>query len=336
MKFKDYFTPKSLIYTGDKPQEKSIIKHYHFNQKEVKMTEDFIPLEGFKHYIQVIGLSDIKTIESLKTYYPVDSMTLEDIFNVTQRDKLEMNKDHLFGVFHVSYLKEEKITDDYMSLLLFKDTLISFHETKPIYLDVMHDLIHHYQDLKETSIDFVFYQILDLITDRHLDLFELLEDQTNRFEEDILETKRVKQEDFYQTRKELIKLKNYVTPVLEQLERILKEHPTFFDPKHKAYYQDLLDHLKRLEGYLIETKDIMRTLLDLDMNNQSNQMNKVMKTLTVFSAIFIPLSFLTGFFGMNFVYFEFLNGRYALEIFIGFCLLLVLVLILIFRKLKWF
>lgn len=336
MKFKDYFTPKSLIYTGDKPQEKTVIKHYHFHQKDVQITEDFKPIDGYKHYIQVVGLSNVQEIESLKTYYPVDNIILEDIFNVNQRDKLEMNKDYLFGVFHVNYLKDDMIIDDYMSLLLFKDTLISFHESKPVYLDVMHDLIHHYQELKETSIDFVFYQILDLITDKHLDLYEYLENQMSQFEENILETKRVKQEDFYQTRKELIKLKNNVSPVLEQLERILKDHQAFFDAKHKAYYQDLLDHLKRLEGYLIETKDIMRTLLDLDMNNQSNQMNKVMKTLTVFSAIFIPLTFLTGFFGMNFVHFELLEGKFALEVFVGACIFLVIAMMYIFRKMKWF
>jgi magnesium transporter len=151
-----------------------VIKHYHFHQKDVQITEDFKPIDGYKHYIQVVGLSNVQEIESLKTYYPVDNIILEDIFNVNQRDKLEMNKDYLFGVFHVNYLKDDMIIDDYMSLLLFKDTLISFHESKPVYLDVMHDLIHHYQELKETSIDFVFYQILDLITDKHLDLYETI------------------------------------------------------------------------------------------------------------------------------------------------------------------
>ena len=96
-----------------------------------------------------------------------------------------------------------------------------------------------------------------------------------------------------------------------------------------------MDHLKRLDHQLAQSTEFMRQLLDIHMNNQSNQMNKVMTTLTLFSAIFIPLSFLTGFFGMNFVHFEVLEFDYALEVFIFLCIALAVGMIYLFKKKKW-
>ncbi|MFW5865248.1 MAG: CorA family divalent cation transporter, partial [Candidatus Izemoplasmataceae bacterium] len=99
---------------------------------------------------------------------------------------------------------------------------------------------------------------------------------------------------------------------------------------------DLLDHLKRLESNINEARELMRHLLDLEMNNQSNQMNRIMKTLTLFSAIFIPLSFLTGFFGMNFIHFNILAYEEAVPLFLGFSILIAVLMIVLFKKMKWF
>jgi magnesium transporter len=153
-------------------------------------------------------------------------------------------------------------------------------------------------------------------------------------EEEIIESKTSDQESFYLIRKHLLKLKNSVTPIYEQLLELIDN--THLISKHnKPYYDDLLDHLRRLDIMLNQSRELMRHLLDLNMNNQSNKMNKIMTTLTLFSAIFIPLSFLTGFFGMNFVHFGILEYPQAVGIFVGFCLIVAGVMFYIFKRSKW-
>ena len=106
--------------------------------------------------------------------------------------------------------------------------------------------------------------------------------------------------------------------------------------KHnRPYFDDLLDHLRRLDLLLVQSRELTRHLLDLNMNNQSNKMNKIMTTLTLFSAIFIPLSFLTGFFGMNFVHFGILEYPQAVGLFVGFCVIVAGVMYFIFKRSKW-
>ncbi len=334
MKFKDYFTPKSMVYTGEHTNIKTTIKHYQYNKTDLIITQDFEKKPALNHYIQVVGLSDVDSIMKLKDFYPIEPFILEDVFNVSQRNKIEERKDYIFAVFHVNYFKDT-LREDYMSLLFFKDTIITFHEKEPEYLEALYPLFESYNELRERGTDFLFYQILDIITDRHIDLMEHTQIETEKIEEEILEYKSVNQEDFYQMRKTLLKLKSNVTPILTQLDTIVKNQK-FIQSEQNPYFDDLKDHLSRLDERLNESRELMRHLLDLHINNQSNKMNEIMKTLTLFSAIFIPLSFLTGFFGMNFVHFDVLEYEYAVLIFVLSCLLLSLGMLYLFKRMNWF
>ena len=336
MKFKDYFTPQSLVYTGVHTNVGTKITHYQIGKSNILVTEDFKQLENRKDYIQIIGLSDVEKIQSIRDHFDIDPLILEDIFNVKQRNKLEMKANYLFGVFHVIYMDQETIKDDYMSVLLYQDTLVSFHENEPKFLSALPSFILNHKEVLSRPIDYLFYTILDIITDHHLSVFDHLEETTTQFEEDILEQKNVNQDTFYLIRKQLLKLNNSVNPILEQLNQVLLSKSALFALENAAFYDDLSDHLSRLANHLNQTRELQRHLLDLHMSNQSNKMNRIITTLTLFSAIFIPLSFLAGFFGMNFVHFPILQYEHALTLFIGLCVILAGLMVLLFKKMKWF
>ena len=116
---------------------------------------------------------------------------------------------------------------------------------------------------------------------------------------------------------------------------LLKNNHELINKENLEYFLDLIDHLTRLDGHINLARENLRNLVDVNINNQSNRMNKIMTTLTLFSAIFIPLSFLTGFFGMNFVHFEILEYRHAVIIFVGICILLIGFMIWLFKRKDW-
>jgi magnesium transporter len=335
MKIKDYFTPNSYIYTGTVQSEEMIIHHYQIGQ-DVVITKDFTQLPDRMDYIQVIGLSKTDALQRIHDHFSIDSHVFEDILNVKQRNKIEVRGQTLFAVFHVNYLVEGVIKSDYMSLLLFEDTLISFHETTPDFLSPLHDILLQNGDLMNKPISYVFYLILDMITDHHLAVYENLEQLTQDFEEDVLEQKNMNQETFYRIRKHLLKLTQNVQPIFEQFTMLLKTPNDFIPSSIYGYFDDVQDHLSRLVSHLTAAKELQRQILDVHMNNQSNKMNRIMTTLTLFSAIFIPLYFLTGFFGMNFVHFQILEYEHAIGLFIFLCMILAGLMILLFKKMKWF
>lgn len=335
MKIKNYFTPKSYIYTGKHADITTRIKSFEYSETFFKESQDSIKNGDKKQYIQVVGLKDIGKIENLKDAFQIDSFVFEDIFNVTQRNKIELYDTYIFAVFHVEFLNGSVIEEEYMSLIMLEDTILTFHEKEPVYLDPIYSLLEHHNETKMRSIDYLFYQILDIITDHHLDVCDYLEAQNMEFEEMVLESKDVDQEAFYISRKQMLRLKNNVTPILEQLEKVLNK-TNLFKVDNTYYFEDLKDHLRRLDVRLTESREVMRHLLDLHMNNQSHKMNKIMTTLTIFSAIFIPLSFLTGFFGMNFLYFDILTEEHAVLLFVIFCILLAVGMVVLFKRKKWF
>jgi magnesium transporter len=331
-----YLKPKTNVYTGKHNLIQTSIKHYQYDHITFDVIDSLIGTKDVKHYIQIVGLTDIEKINQIKEIYKIDPLVIEDVFNVHQRNKIEHKEGYLFGVFNLSYLDKDNIDEDYMSFIMTSDTIITFHETEPKYLEPLKGLIKDYKELRERSIDFLLFQILDIITDGHLDIYDILDLEILDFEEQILETKIIEPDSFYLVRKQMLKLKNQVTPVLEQLSKDLLRNTEYFNLDNMVYFEDLRDHLERLDIRLNQSREAMHHLLDLHMNNQSTKMNKIMTTLTIFSAIFIPLSFLSGFFGMNFIYFGVLEYKHAILLFTITCFIIAALMILYFKKKKWF
>lgn len=334
MGLKDYFTPKSLVYTGVFQEVQTKYRVFELDPKGLVLSDQYKTGLANKQYIQVIGLTDTEKIKKLGHDLEIDDLVLEDILNVRQRDKFEMFDRYVFGVIKVRYLKEGMIKESYMSLIMFEHLVISFHESEPEFLGLIENLLDQHVDIRLNSMDYMFYQILDILTDHMIEVNDYLKDKMEETEESILNAQTSDQETFYIIRKQLLKLKNSVYPLLDQLSDLVKKNK-FISTNNLPYYDDLLDHLRRLDLELSQSRELMRHLLDLNMNNQSNRMNKIMTTLTLFSAIFIPLSFLTGFFGMNFLHFGILEYPDAITLFLVFCLSLAIVMIVLFKKAKW-
>ncbi|HRX45584.1 MAG TPA: CorA family divalent cation transporter [Acholeplasmataceae bacterium] len=183
MNLSQYIKPKSMIYTGEHKHVETSITHYEYDENHLDVTHVFDKKTNRKHYIQVVGLADVKTIDQLRETYPIDPLVLEDVFNVNQRTKFEIKNQYIFAVLNLEYLYQGEVVEEYMSLVMFKDTLITFHEKKPQFLEPLESLFADHKDLRQRGVDYLLYQILDIITDYELDIYDILDEQINLFEE---------------------------------------------------------------------------------------------------------------------------------------------------------
>lgn len=338
---KKHAPPKSLIYTGNQKVETSI-RTVTYSLKDMNVLEGHNAEMDKNQWVQVIGLTNEAKISQLCQEYMIDPLIVEDIFNVNQRSKIEWKEDTLFSVIKSARVDTKKaeiiheVNHDYISFVLQGTTLITFHETDDHLYDVLLERLKDNQSfVRKHSVDYLFYRMFDTLIDNATEVEQEISMTTNQLEERILALKKADQAILYQARKELIYLKSAIDPITKVFTKRFYDHEMFADETQELFL-DLEDHIMRLSDNIVSEKEALRNLLDLHMNNVSYHMNNIMKTLTIFSAIFIPLSFLAGVFGMNFVHFEVLSNPNGLLFFVLLCIGLAIAMLGYFKWKKWY
>jgi len=329
--------PEYFYYTGEHNLD-TTIRHLQYNLKEFSEFREKVSLKDDSvDWIIVEGLSDVEAITKFCQEFEVDNLTIEDILNVNQRNKIELYETYIFAVQKYTYVEESELKTDYISILLFKDKLVTFSEKNNLFIDNIFARIQTPNSLlRKYNHDYLFYVIYDIITDETLNVYHHIADEVSTLEESLLSLNRDDELKLYKLRKELVYIRNYS----EQIEDNLFDNKALMlrikDEKTNKYYEDLQDHIVNLNEKVRTELELLKGIFDMYMNNNSHKMNQIMKTLTIFSAIFIPLSFLTGIFGMNFVNFPILFNENGLLIFFGVSILIPISMLFYFKKNRWF
>lgn len=337
LNYKKSVPPESLLYTGENVSDTSI-RHVQYNKEQVNEFNERVSLDiDFVDWIIVEGLSNVDYITTLCREYRVDNLVIEDILNVNQRNKIEVFKDYIFAVQKYSYVEDSVLKTDYISLLLFEDKLVTFSEQHNLFIsNILLRLQSPVSLIRKYQHDYLFYVIYDIITDEVLNVFHYITNKVAKLEENLLHLDREDELTLYNLRKELVYIRNYSNQLEENLfgNRFLMEK--IKGDQTNKYFDDLKDHIVNLNEKVKTELELLKGIFDIYMNNNAHKMNQIMKTLTIFSAIFIPLSFTTGIFGMNFTNFPILQSDYGMLIFAGISLFIPIVMFVYFKRNKWF
>ena len=139
----------------------------------------------------------------------------------------------------------------------------------------------------------------------------------------------------HQLKKQIISMRKSIAPLREAVNRFSKAENALVEAKTLPFVRDLYDHTIQIMDSVDSYRDLLNGLYDLFISEVSFKMNQVMQLLTIVSAIFIPLTFLAGIYGMNFDYIPELTGRYNYFILWGVMIFIFILLVWFFRKKKW-
>lgn len=336
-KSKRKFLPGSLVYTGDAPKE-TIIKHVKYNKQSIVEQNTIQELQDdVVDWIVVEGLSNVDKVKELCQSFHVDHLVIEDILNVHQRTKFEVFENYIFIVIRYATKNDNAVEYDYMSVLLFHDCIITFSEqVHPFVNDVLARLQNEESIIKLKRHDYLLYVLLDMIVDESIDVHSDIHKIVMDIEQEILDLDSSDQLKLYNIRKQLVFIRNLTDQLKQHLSDELLGNHHFFEEHNMKYYGDVIDHILNLNNRVVNDIELIKHILDVYINTMSNKMNQIMKTLTIFSAIFIPLSFIAGIFGMNFINFPILQQSWGMTFFIVLCLFIPSVMILYFFKKGWF
>ena len=334
---KSKLPPETLLYTGNSNLP-TTITHIQYNKKDLFTHNEKIDLrDDMIDWFIIEGLQDVNRVNSLCKEFGVDSLVIEDILNVHQRNKTELYENYIFSVQEYSYLVEDKIEYDYISILLFNDKLVTFSEKNNYFIShILERLQNTNSIIRNQGHSYLFYVINDMIVDEKYSVFFHVEDKIDELETNVMSLDRKDEFILYHLRKELLFLRNSSSQLYDNIFSIPEVSKRIQDVNSKKYYADLKDHLLDLREKTKFELDVLNHLYEMHLNNLSRKMNSIMTTLTIFSAIFIPLSFIAGVFGMNFANFEILTDPNGMVYFILICVLIPSIMLIYFKIKKYF
>lgn len=293
-------------------------------------------------WIEVSGIHKPKMIEKLGIKYDFHPLMVEDLLNTTQKPKIEyfQKNNHLFIILKVPNYNEttNEIENEHICLVLGQNFVISFQEQDNV--DVFSTIITRLNRVnsktKARDSDYLFYSLIDIVVDNYFQVIDIIEEKIMTLEKEILEEARdIHQNKIFFLKRELAFIRKTLNPFRDIIQSILREDYNYVSQEVKVYFRDVLDHV--FEN--IDATDTLREDIENLMVNYhsqlSNRMNAVMKTLTVFTAIFMPLTFIVGVYGMNFDNMPELHNPHGYFITLGVMFVLCITLWVYFKWKKY-
>ncbi|MCL1980730.1 MAG: magnesium/cobalt transporter CorA [Proteobacteria bacterium] len=337
--------PGTLVHVGPAPamDGRATLHRYTADQCEifpVTGLDDILSQrgQGALLWVHCEGLDMIELISSLGHHCNVHPLVLEDILNTHQRPKFEQFDDHLFLVVKILRCDNSlKIRHEQISLLLFADMLITFRETADdLFNPVKLRLSGAKGRIRTLGVDYLAYTILDTVVDNYFALADTMEEAIETAESDLLRRPQPKTFAAIQMlRREMVLARKMITPQREMLLGLQRSESPLVKERNLPYFRDVFDHVLRVIDTLDSLRDLLNGMLDIYLSTVSNRMNEIMKVLTIFASIFIPLTFIAGVYGMNFDNMPELHWRWAYPTLWIFFILLTGFLLFLFKRKKW-
>lgn len=263
-------------------------------------------------WIDLQGLGNEDTLNRLGSVFHLHPLVLEDVVNVPQRPKIEYYTDQLLILTRMVMLtsKYNEDTDEapefeseQLSFVLGKNYLLTVQEElNQDCLDPVRHRIRQNQGLiRGAGPDYLAYALLDAVIDAYFPVLEEYGEYIESLEDEVIfnPTRQTVQK-IYRIRRALMSLRRSIWPQRSALSQLVRDGGDLIHPDVRIYLQDCYDHVVQVLDVLETYRELTANLMDVYLSSVSNRMNEVMKTLTVISAIFIPLTFIAGIYGMNF------------------------------------
>ena len=334
-----------LTFIGEKKIEKVSRQLYQYSEKHHSKEVENIDLSILKKgteenlsWLNYYGIHDVKAIEEVANIAQLDRLTIRQILDTTQRPKVEDYPHYLF--LSVKSIEKDELGGlkmEQLSFVLGKHYIISFQEALG---DHCNDIRHKMQEaigfIRKRPIDYLLTQLLDAILDNYFETIEKVNQDLAIIEHRLRSDPDKELLILLENHKKSVQLvKKALGPFREALGSILNGHSAMIRDENMRFFREL----STLVTAAIEEVDTsLRTiegLTNIYFSALSQKMNETMKVLTTVATIFIPLTFIAGIYGMNFVYMPELQYRYGYHfVWVG-MVVIALVMLVYFKRKKW-
>ena len=253
-------------------------------------------------WINVDGLGDVQTISQLADVLGLHRLAVEDTVNTHQRAKVEHYPNHLFMVAHMATCNEHLETEQ-VSLFLGKSFVVTFQAGQPgdPFNPVRERIRHAVGGIRQSGADHLAYCLIDAVIDGYFPVLETIGERLEELEDEIIghPTGRTSAQ-IHEIKRNLMTLRRTVWPLREAMNSLMRDPNPLVSDETRLFLRDCYDHTVRVIDFIETYRELGSDLMDLYLSRVSQRMTEVMKVLTIIATIFIPLTFISSIYGMNF------------------------------------
>jgi magnesium transporter len=303
--------PGTPVYVGKKRTEKiefTLIDYDRdgFERKALSTVDEMISYRTTPgvSWINIEGLHESEIIEKIGGIFEIHPLVVEDILNTDQRPKMDIYDDYVYIVMKMHSLDEETgvVEVEQVSMILGNNFVLTFQEQPgDIFDPVRLRIADNRGRIRKSGPDYLAYALLDAMVDSYFGILQSLGDDIEDLEDELLANPTsATLGRIHFLKREMAYLRKSVWPLRELINILKRQESELIRDTTVIYLNDLYDHTIQVIDTVETLKDILAGVLDIYLSSISNRMNEIMKVLTVFAAIFIPLTLIAGIYGMNF------------------------------------
>lgn len=287
------------------------------------------PEEGF-YWID----ADVDDLMVLQPLFSMHDLAVEDCLSEEeQRPKIEIYESHYFIVVNSIRFDDEEIFLRALNIFLGRHFIITVTKQKINELRMLKPILWE-QEVHQP--DRFMYLLIDLIVDNYFTVGDRIEVRIEKLEEDILmHTKKTHLNEIIGLRSEILWLKKVLGPQKEVINTLNKRDLRLIDDQLQKYFSDIYENAVKISETFETYRDLMGNLREAYQSSIANRANEIMRVFTAITTIFIPLTLITGIYGMNFDNMPELHTQHGYYVVIGLMVLLGTIMYLIFRKKDW-
>lgn len=338
--------PGTLVHVGKQKLDRMLLQSISYDEvsiieKSLDSVDELTAVSqpNLINWINIVGLHQVDLIEKIGQAFNIHPLLLEDILNTNQRPKWEGHNQQTYIIVKMLHWQEAnaEIVTEQLAIVLGSNFVLTFQEQEQDLFDKLRERLREGNGrIRKTNADYLAYAILDAVVDQYFFILEKLGDKLEAVEDELLNrptTSTLQQ--IHQLKREMLFMRKSVWPLRELLNELQRGDGELFDESTLIYLRDVYDHAIQVADMVETFRGLVSSMLDLYLSTMSNRMNEVMKLLTIIATFFIPLTFITSIYGMNFAHMPELQSRWGYPLIWLIMVSLSCVMWLYFKRKDW-
>lgn len=340
-------SPYALVFRGEKKTQQIVLRAMDFDMEdvtefEIKSTDELNALKKSKKltWLNVDGLDNVELMENMSTIFNIEHNVLSDVMNPESRPKVQELENGIFVSIKMLKFNEKSgsLTAENLSLIFSENMLISFQEQPDLVFEPIRERIRkHKNKIRKSGSDYLAFALLDVVVDNYIYVIGLLGEKIENLEDEMTsDPKKELLESINVYKRELNLLRKHIKPAKEMILNLVKMESDFIHEENYIHFRELHNNINEASELSDSYREILYDQLNIYHSSMSTKLNDIMRILTVFSVVFIPLTFIVGVYGTNFENLPELHWHHGYFIMWGVMILTTISMLWFFRSKKWF